>query len=93
MLEDVKFMSYNSDLIISNNEIKIQNRNDPLMDKDLFSSETSTEDVVHLIYIQEIEDSIDGEIVLPTSGGYDSRILNYFIKDKSRIRSFYLWNS
>ncbi len=90
MLEDVKFMSYNSDLIISNNKIKIQNRNDPLMDKDLFSSETTTEDVVHLMreYIQQIEDSIEGEIVLPTSGGYDSRILNYFIKDKSRIRSF-----
>ncbi len=56
MLEDVKFMSYNSDLIILNNEIKIQNRNDPLMDKDLFSSETTTEDVVHLMreYIQKI---------------------------------------
>ncbi|MDR1740848.1 MAG: hypothetical protein LBR38_03245 [Synergistaceae bacterium] len=27
-------------------------------------------------------------IVIPTSGGYDSRILNWMVSDKSRIRSF-----
>ena len=34
------------------------------------------------------EASVDGEIVIPTSGGYDSRILNWMVGDKRRIRSF-----
>lgn len=38
--------------------------------------------------VQRWEDSVDREIVIPTSGGYDSRILNWMIRDKTRIRSF-----
>jgi len=38
--------------------------------------------------VQRWEASVDGEIVIPTSGGYDSRILNWMVKDKKRIRSF-----
>lgn len=34
------------------------------------------------------EASCQGEIVIPTSGGYDSRILNWMVGDKGRIRSF-----
>ena len=34
------------------------------------------------------ERSTNAEIIIPTSGGYDSRILNWMIKDKSRIRSY-----
>ena len=26
--------------------------------------------------------------MVPTSGGYDSRLLNYLVRDKGRIRSF-----
>lgn len=29
-----------------------------------------------------------GDIVIPTSGGYDSRLLNHFVEDTSRVRSF-----
>ena len=38
--------------------------------------------------VQRWKASVDGEIVIPTSGGYDSRILNWMVKDKKRIRSF-----
>jgi hypothetical protein len=38
--------------------------------------------------VQEWEAAVDGPIVLPTSGGYDSRLLNVLLKDKGRIRSF-----
>lgn len=34
------------------------------------------------------ENSGTGDIVIPTSGGLDSRLLNVLIQDKSRIRSF-----
>jgi asparagine synthetase B (glutamine-hydrolysing) len=33
-------------------------------------------------------EAADGEIVIPTSGGYDSRLLNLLITDPRRIRSF-----
>ena len=50
----------------------------------------SEEDVIDLIRerVREWEHSVEGEIVIPTSGGYDSRLLNWCIEDKSRIRSF-----
>ncbi len=38
--------------------------------------------------IRAWEQSAVGEIVIPTSGGMDSRLLNDLIQDKSRIRSF-----
>ena len=38
--------------------------------------------------VRRWEASVDGEIVIPTSGGYDSRILNWMVGDKERIRSF-----
>lgn len=38
--------------------------------------------------IQNWEASFSKEIILPLSGGFDSRLLNYFITDKSRVRAF-----
>lgn len=38
--------------------------------------------------VQSWEKQVVGEIIIPTSGGFDSRLLNFFIKDKKRIRSF-----
>jgi len=34
------------------------------------------------------EKSTEGDIVLPLSGGFDSRLLNFFIKDKTRVKAF-----
>jgi asparagine synthetase B (glutamine-hydrolysing) len=38
--------------------------------------------------VRAAESSATGEIVIPTSGGYDSRLLNLMIAEPSRIRSF-----
>ena len=90
IFEDVKFMRYYSKLIISSNNIEIEYKNDSVLDKAFLEYSSTEEEVIDSMqeYISNIESKIDGEIVLPTSGGYDSRILNYFIKDKSRIRAF-----
>lgn len=90
MFEDVKFMRYYSKLVVSNDSISIDYKNDPVLDKAFIANVSDEKVVVDLMqdYISNIEDKIDGDIVLPTSGGYDSRILNYLVKDKSRIRSF-----
>jgi len=89
MFEDVKFMRYYSKLIISN-KIEVEYKKDPVLVDSFLENESSEDEVIDLIqvYISDVESKINGDIVLPTSGGYDSRILNYFIKDKDRIRSF-----
>jgi len=87
--KDVKFMRYYSKLIIGDS-IQIEYKKDPVLE-DSFSTNASNEnDVVNLMqeYVSNIENKLDGDIILPTSGGYDSRILNYLVNDKSRIRSF-----
>lgn len=38
--------------------------------------------------IQKAEHDIKGTIVVPTSGGFDSRLINYFIEDKKRIKAY-----
>lgn len=38
--------------------------------------------------VRAAESATTGEVVIPTSGGYDSRLLNLMIAEPSRIRSF-----
>lgn len=87
----VKFLRHSSKLIKKDNgKIEIHYLNystEKLIGKDSNSKE---EDVIDLIRekVQKWESSVNGEIIIPTSGGHDSRLLCSMIKDKSRIRSF-----
>lgn len=87
---DVKFMRYFSKLIINQNRIKIEYKGDPILQHRLFNKVEDEEVVLKKIqdYIINIEKKTKEEIILPTSGGYDSRLLNICIKGKSRIRAF-----
>lgn len=38
--------------------------------------------------VQRAEAAAEGEIVIPTSGGYDSRLLNLMVAEPRRVRSF-----
>ncbi len=89
IFEDVKFMRYYSKLIISY-DIEVEYKKDPVLDSSFTDKELNEGDIINLMqkYVSNIESSIDGNIVLPTSGGYDSRILTSMVKDKKRIRSF-----
>ncbi len=86
---DVKFMRYYSKLIISDKIVTVY-KEDPVLDSSFLEQETTENEAIDLMqnYISDIESKIEGNIVIPTSGGYDSRILNYFVQDKRRIRSF-----
>jgi len=90
IFEDVKFMRYYSKLIVSNEYIKIECKKDPVTEESFLEKESNENDVISLMqdYVSKIESQIDGDIIIPTSGGYDSRLLNYLIKNKSRIKSF-----
>lgn len=90
VFEDVKFMRYYSKLIVSDENIKVEYKKDPVTEESFLEKESDENDVIDLMqdYVSRIESKMDGDIMLPTSGGYDSRLLNYLVKDKSRIRSF-----
>ncbi len=90
-VKNVKFLRHSSEIFVENNKIKIIEHPDPV--EKWFSEKTEYSDeneVMELIKqkIQNYEKETKGLIIIPTSGGFDSRLLNYFIKDKSRIRAF-----
>jgi hypothetical protein len=89
MFEDIKFMRFYSKLIISD-KIEVYYKKDPVLEPSFLKYSSSEEEVIQLMeeYVASVENRIDGEIILPTSGGYDSRLLNYLVRDKSKIRSF-----
>jgi hypothetical protein len=88
--KSVKFLRYFSKAVLSTDGLKIENKSDPVLEPDFLAQESKEQDVIDLmqVYIVNIESKTQGDIVLPTSGGYDSRILNHLITDKSRIKSF-----
>ncbi|HOJ63169.1 MAG TPA: hypothetical protein PLE45_02000 [Spirochaetota bacterium] len=90
IFEEVKFMRYFSKLIITENNIEIDYKEDFVLNEEIFKDKKTTDEVIQKMqnYIWNIESQTSGEIIIPTSGGYDSRILNYLVKDKNRIRSF-----
>lgn len=87
---DVNFMRYFSKLVISANELNLIYKDDPILEKELFEHVEDENDVLNKIksYVANVENHTTGEILLPTSGGYDSRLLNICVNDKHRIRSY-----
>jgi len=86
----VKFMRYYSKLIINSEGIKIEYKEDPVYQKGIFDKTEDEQRIFKNIqnYINNIENMTCDEIIIPTSGGFDSRLLNLCIHDKSRIRAF-----
>lgn len=85
----VKFLRHSSRLTIRDDrKLNIEYLDDPVIK---WLDHTSNEDDVYDLLVEAVrkwEASVNGEIIIPTSGGFDSRLLNYLIGDKSRIRSF-----
>ncbi len=90
MYKDVSFLRYYSKIDVTKNNIKIEYKNDPAKSLELFKETTNEKEVISLIdkYINSVETNTKGDIIIPTSGGFDSRLLNIFVKDKTRIKSY-----
>ena len=61
------------------------------LDLDTCLDRQYTEDeVIDLLgaHVRATESGHEGEIVIPTSGGYDSRLLNLMVAEPARVRSF-----
>jgi asparagine synthetase B (glutamine-hydrolysing) len=90
-LKNVKFLRFSSEIYKKDNKLVIKEYPDPVLEwLDKNNSSIAEEDVLSLIKnaINNWEESFDGNIIIPTSGGYDSRLLNYLVNDKVRVRSF-----
>ena len=88
--KDVKFMRYFSKLVVNQQGITVVYKQDPILNKETFNKVEDEKIVFEKIkdYVNHVEDITEDEIILSTSGGYDSRLLNLCVNKKSRIRSF-----
>ena len=88
LIKHVKFLRHSSRLTIHDDgRLEVEYLDDPV---EQWLGKTSHEDDVLdrlETTVRRWEESVEGDIIIPTSGGYDSRLLNFLIEDKSRIRS------
>ena len=88
-IKHVKFLRHSSRLTVNDDgRPEVEHFDDPV--ENWVGKTSHEDDVFHLLYssVRNWEKSVEGEIVLPTSGGYDSRLLSLLVEDKSRICSF-----
>lgn len=88
-IKHVKFLRHSSKLTVeAAGGLSLERLDDPA--EALPAERAREDDVMELLRskVEAWESRAQGPIVIPTSGGYDSRLLNILIKDKSRIRSF-----
>ena len=90
-VKDIKFLPPSNRLIKDQQgRLHVEKKNDPI--HHWCSYRLCEEDIIELIRerVQKWESSLpaDQEIVLPLSGGFDSRLLLWSIRDKSRVRAF-----
>jgi hypothetical protein len=87
---DVKYLRYYSKLIVKQNSFDILLKDDPAKNSDWLKHSYDEADVLSSIkaYVNAVEKKVDGSIVLPTSAGFDSRLLNVMVNDKSRVKSY-----
>ena len=88
--KNVKFLRHYSSIVIEGDRMRIKYKDDPVMNPNLFVKTSNSDEVIESIkkYIKNVENKISGNIIIPTSGGYDSRLLNLMVEDKSRILSY-----
>lgn len=88
-LKDVKFLPPCSRLtVLEDGALRIQALHDPVDDwLERITDEREAIDRLQAA-VEEWEKSTHGPIVIPTSGGFDSRLLNLLVRERSRIRAF-----
>lgn len=90
-VKDVFFLPPTSDIQIDqNHNLIVHRREDTVLDaldNGLNFTETDVLDMIES-KIQTWESQVSGNIIIPSSGGYDSRLLNCMVKEKERIKAF-----
>jgi len=86
-IKNVRYVPPHSRLEIKETEIKVTELPDPALK---YFDKTSNEDDVFDMIRENVRqwENKDEKIVIPTSAGFDSRLLNCMIGDKSKIETF-----
>lgn len=84
--QEVKFLRYYSRMLVSKDGISIKYKDDIQLEL----KESTVDEVINKIkeYIDERAINKETYEIIPTSGGYDSRLLNYLHPKKDKILSF-----
>lgn len=87
-VKHVKFLLPNETLRIVEGKIHVTEQEDRIADK--FGKQTKEEDVLGMMEerINTWVSSFQEDILIPTSGGFDSRLLNVLLRDRKRIRAY-----
>ena len=88
-VRDVRFLPACARINAADNgQMKIESLDDPV--KDWAGRNSHEDDVLDELCrtIREWEKDTKGELVVPLSGGYDSRLLVEMVHDRSRVRAF-----
>jgi len=87
-IKNVRFLRYFSKIRLTENQLVVVEKEDPVFSlSNSPSDEQETLKKIHT-YIKNAEEYLHGDIIIPTSGGYDSRLLNILVGQKERIHSF-----
>lgn len=89
--KNVKFLRYYSSLQIDKDKVQISYKEDSAVQHLLLEKPSTVSDVINLISnkINTLTNRFyDYKYIIPTSGGYDSRIINFLIKNKKNIESY-----
>ena len=87
-IKGVKFLRHSSILLKTEDELKIIELPDPI--EKYLDLDVTEIDVFNLlnIAVNKYESSTNNNLIIPTSGGFDSRLLNLLVSEKSRIFSY-----
>lgn len=87
-LRDIKYLPHSTKLTKTEAGLSLTSLPD-VAEAHLTHATTETEALERFAAaITTWENSFTGEIVLPLSGGFDSRLLNHHVHDKARVRAF-----
>lgn len=84
----VRYLLPHQSLHLAEGKICIQDNPDTTLD--LLGKKTYEEDVLEMISkdVNKWASSLEGDILIPTSGGFDSRLLNVVLEDKTRVHAY-----
>ncbi|SEA83472.1 hypothetical protein SAMN05216349_13414 [Oribacterium sp. KHPX15] len=88
-LADIKLLEHDK-LIYKDDDgtLRIEKKEDPM--EKLLGGKTTPAEVIDYLSttVNEWTKEREGAIIVPTSGGFDSRLLDHLIKDKNRIHAY-----
>jgi hypothetical protein len=87
-VKNVKFLEPHSTLTISDTEISVKENTDPVLEYlDKWSTPEEVLDKIKTSVLQW-QRKDEKQVVIPTSAGYDSRLLNYMVEDKPTVHTY-----